>query len=258
MEQKEIESPDPISTEENIQILIKRKEYTAQRINGFRFQWWILLIFLVVGGLLGYSVVAINSFKNYYSFFEALPFVIIGALTGGAIYGYATIFLRMTLQNKIRRIDYRLAQLGVKELQQNIEENFFTNLVQLNFKYLDQYYLQTQEQAGKSFTLASTASIIGLLIICAGIIMMFLDKTSPAYVTTGSGVISELVAALFFYLYNRTILKMSQYHQKLVITQNISLALKITEDMEKGAKQKVQEQIIDRLTIDINKYLSMN
>jgi hypothetical protein len=41
-----------------------------------------------------------------------------------------------------------------------------------------------------------------------------------------------------------------------VSTQNISLALKISEDMETENKAKVQEMIIDRLTADINKYLS--
>jgi hypothetical protein len=87
--------------------------------------------------------------------------------------------------------------------------------------------------------------------------MMFFEKTEPAYVTTGAGVISELIAALFFYLYNRTILKMSQYHHKLVITQNISLALKISEDMEGDNKSKIQEMLVDRLTMDTNKYLSI-
>ena len=57
---------------------------------------------------------------------------------------------------------------------------------------------------------------------------------------------------------NRTVLKMSQYHQKLVITQNISLALKITEDMEdKDAKYESQLKIIDRITDDINKHLTV-
>ncbi len=49
---------------------------------------------------------------------------------------------------------------------------------------------------------------------------------------------------------------MSQYHQKLVITQNISLALKITDDLDKDAKAKCLEILIDRLTTDVNRYLT--
>jgi hypothetical protein len=104
--------------------------------------------------------------------------------------------------------------------------------------------------------LSAFAAVSGLLIVVTGILMMYYGKVEPAYVTTSAGVLSEFIAAVFFYLYNRTILKMSQYHQKLVLTQNISLALKITDDMEKDQKNKALEVIIDRLTIDVNKYLT--
>lgn len=234
-----------------IRILQKQREHINERIHGFRFRGWILITFMTVGGAIGYSYDEVLG-HNYY-----VSHIIFGSLFTGFIYFYTTMLLRVSSQNKIRHIDYELAKLGGEELQKNIEENFFTKLVKINFKYLDQYYLQTQEQADKSFMLAAAASVVGLLIICSGILMMFMDKTNPAYLTTASGVISEIIAALFFYLYNKTVLKMSQYHQKLVITQNISLALRITEDMHEENKQRVQEKIVDSLTIDINKYLTL-
>ena len=49
---------------------------------------------------------------------------------------------------------------------------------------------------------------------------------------------------------------MSQYNQKLVLTQNISLALKMTDEMISEAKQKSLEILIARLTTDVNKYLT--
>jgi hypothetical protein len=146
---------------------------------------------------------------------------------------------------------------GAQHLKDNIEKDFFTKLVEINFKYLDQYYLQTQEQADKSFLISAFAACIGFIIIIIGIVMMSRNsqKLEPAYITTGAGVLSEFIASIFFYLYNRTVLKMSQYHQKLVITQNISLALK-TADALQNSKEKVLEMIIDRLTSDVNKYLT--
>ena len=68
--------------------------------------------------------------------------------------------------------------------------------------------------------------------------MMFLAAYDPKfkdpalkypYVVTAAGILSEFIAAVFFYLYNKTIQKMREYHQKLVLTQNISLALKISD-----------------------------
>lgn len=218
-------------------------------------------IFLITAGVISIISLIIvffpsNQFEltSHTDFNKIYLFAIIGLIlaTSGIVYFLAKNFL----QDKLHNLDYQLIKLGAEELQEDIEENFFTKLVKINFKYLDQYYLQTQEQAKRSFWLASFASITGLIIVTVGITMMFLNKTEPAYVTTGAGLISEFIAAVFFYLYNQTVLKMSQYHQKLVITQNISLALKISEDMDNETKNKTQEMIVDRLTNDINKYLS--
>lgn len=141
-------------------------------------------------------------------------------------------------------------------LQEDLDKDFFTNLVRINFKYLDKYYLQTQEQGDKSFALSAAAAVVGLMIIVAGIVMALLKQTDPAILTTSAGVLSEFIAAVFFYLYNRTILSMGQYHQKLVITQNIALALKITGDLPKEDRVKSQLVLVEALTRDVNHLLS--
>ena len=252
------EKIEMIEPEESIAVLKTKKNHAENRLQGFRFQAWILIVFVIAGGLLGYAFSESLSIEKIHSISEDIPKIIIGAISGAFVYMYFTFGVRITVQNSLRRIDFRLAQLGAEELKENIEENFFTKLVQINFKYIDQYYLQTQEQAAKSFWLATFAAISGLVIILIGIFMMYTRNIEPAYVTTGAGIISQFISAIFFFLYNRTILKMSQYHQKLVITQNISLALKMTDDMDKDSKTKSLELIIDRLTADVNKYLTDN
>lgn len=157
-------------------------------------------------------------------------------------------------------VDRRLATIAVAEkaerLQDELDANFFTNLVKINFKYLDKYYLQTQVQGDKSFLLCAGAALTGLLIIAVGITMMFFGHTQPAYVTTASGVLGEFISAVFFYLYNRTVLKMSEYHQKLVLTQNIALALKIAETLPDQERVKSQQDLIAALTVDVNRLLA--
>lgn len=140
----------------------------------------------------------------------------------------------------------------------SIEEDFFTKLVKINFRYIDQYYYQTQQQANKSFRLSAVAATVGFGIVIVGIVMMFWGIAQPAYVTTAVGLISEFVSAVFFYLYNRTILKMGEYHEKLVLTQNISVALKIAEGLPEKARIQSQQTLIERLTQDVNLYLSDN
>lgn len=238
----------------SIDVLKKRRQHLQELAGAYKFRIGWFSLSLIGASFAAYSI---GSFiKEGSSIEDKMAYAAFGFFIGAALYGYTLTAFKFSVRSKLRYIEYELVQLGAEELQENIEENFFTKLVKINFKYIDQYYLQTQEQAAKSFRLASFASVVGLLIVCLGIFMMFLGKQNPAYVTTAAGIISEFIAAIFFYLYNRTVLKMSQYHQKLVITQNISLALKMSEDMDSENKFKVQEMIIDRLTFDINKYLS--
>ncbi|TBO44466.1 TRADD-N-associated membrane domain-containing protein [Pedobacter kyonggii] len=181
----------------------------------------------------------------------------LGAILSTLLFVFFTLYTRALWQGHLNRIKLKLNEQGAQQLKENLEQDFFNKLVEINFKYLDQYYLQTQEQADKSFWISASAGIVGFIVMITGIIMMYTNASNvqPAYVTTASGVITEFIAAVFFYLYNRTILKMSEYHQKLVITQNISLALKTADSLD-GEKSKSLSLIIDRLTQDVNRHLS--
>lgn len=243
-------------TAESVSILRTRKDHILQQLQTFRFVWWGWLLSSLLGASIGYIYAVNTSIDKSPDGFRITSRVLAGMFFGNFTYAYFVGAFRFMFTSRLRRIEVELVKAGAIELQESIDENFFTKLVQINFKYLDQYYLQTQEQADKSFRLSAFAAISGLLIIVAGVLMMYNGKTEPAYVTTSAGVLSEFIAAVFFYLYNRTILKMSQYHQKLVLTQNISLALKITDDMDKEQKSKALELLIDRLTVDVNKYLT--
>lgn len=185
---------------------------------------------------------------------------LIGFLIGVCFHFFATTVSNFVDRIRIFQLKQELSAKGAEKLKDSISDDFFNKIIEINFKYLDQYYMQTQQQAYKSFSMCVGAAIVGFAVIIVGLVMMFVnpDKVQLAYVTTGAGIISEFIAAVFFYLYNRTVVKMSQYHQKLVITQNISLALKTADEL-KGSQEKREkslEIIIDRLTQDVNKHLT--
>ena len=218
-------------------------------IAGSFFVFYLLLLFFT------------NMFEETFAGFSgtskflitALTFVFASYLLAMMLYG--PIVILKIIFGKIRgEINYVTMQAD--QLQENLEQDFFTKLVKINFKYLDKYYLQTQVQADKSFLLSSIAAAVGLFILVAGIIMMFKGQTEPAIVTAAAGAFSEFIAAVFFYLYSKTVLEMGKYHQKLVLTQNIGLSLKISEDLPDDDRVEVQKKLIESLTADINKYLT--
>jgi len=246
-------------TSSSINVLISQKKQLEERKKTIR-SWRGWTSAVLIGAVATGAIALVihpkpTGTEAYFSFLT--PWLLIGVCIGIMSYGFITWAIKIDLLNELRNIENQLAKLGtIEELNENSEESFFTTLIRINFKYIEQYYLQTQTQAKKSFRLSGFAAIAGLLIITAGIVMMFLQNIQPAYVTTAAGIISEFIASIFFYLYNRTILKMSQYHQKLVMTQNISLALKITDGLQGEQKGRSLELLIERLTKDINKYLN--
>jgi membrane associated rhomboid family serine protease len=245
----------PTQSPSSAEAVVARIREQRDKIRRWRdfFSYRLLLpLFCVFGGLGAVALVYLNEFALSWRDRVAWYAAIIGFLFGLGMFFY----FRLLLSQAIRGQDKLLTGAGIVDLQETLDEDFFTKLVKINFKYIDKYYSQTEAQANKSFTLSAVVAIVALGIIIAGIVMMYLGKTQPAYVSAASGVMGEFIAAVFFYLYNRTIIKMSEYHQKLVITQNISLALKIAEGLPENERVRAQVELIQRLTDDCNRYLT--
>lgn len=160
--------------------------------------------------------------------------------------------LKDDLKNKEKIVD----KLNIKGLTDKLEEDFINNLIKINIHQLTSYNNQTKSQANKSFIIASITSLIGFGIVCFGIWFVYLNKLQPGYFTAGIGVMIEFIAGVIFYLYNKTVVKMGEYHKKLVLTQNIGLALKATDDFECTKKMEVRTKIIEELLKDVNQYLA--
>lgn len=230
-----------------------------------RFSWKVWLIWFFGTAAIGLiSVLSEDrtiASEDPASIVLVLAFMIGMGIFGATVYygGYVAI-RKWFHRNMLKRASRDLVEERAEVLQEGLEHDFFNNLVKINFKYIDRYYLQTQIQADKSFLMSAVAAFVGLLIIIAGIVLMYFGKATsasvtPAHITTATGVICEVIAALFFYLYNRTTMSMTAYHQKLVLTQNIGLALRITQDLPEKERVDAQTSLVEHLSHDINRFL---
>jgi hypothetical protein len=230
--------------------LSNRHRELTDRINAIRFEWVRFILSLLGGALLlGLMVVGFQTQEGKRDWGVVLFMTSIGIGAGATAYRISIAERRSSLRQEALVIE---RQLSVEQLSVAPQEDFFTKLVGINFRYIEQYYLQTREQADKSFNLSAAVATVGFLTVIAGIVLMYRGMTQPAYITAASGVLTEFIGAVFFYLYNRTILKMGEYHKKLVLTQNISLALKISENLGPPDKTQALMQLIDRLSQDVN------
>lgn len=251
----ELEQPPKASLSERIPASIQSKRERLQgELEKAKYQWKYQLLWSVAGLIAAFSLTA-NFVTPSFSRTFLFPVVLLTAAV--AIWYPLSIWIeRLTLQTQIRMQETYLTNVQKEELQTTLEDNFFTKFVQINFRYLDAYYLQTKSQADKTFQLTAAVATISVGIVIAGVALMFFGKVEAAAVTAGAGVLSEFIATVFFYFYNRTIIKMGQYHHKLVITQNIGLAMKIAEGLPESDRIAAQRELIQRLTDEVNRLLT--
>ncbi len=107
---------------------------------------------------------------------------------------------------------------------------YFDSLVKLNVENLEAYYKLVRHHTDKSFMVSIVVGIIGLSLIVAGLVIGFLTPAKTptlSYIASASGIITAFIAGVFFYLYNRTVRQMKEYHDSLLSVQNVLLAFKI-------------------------------
>lgn len=209
---------------------------------------FIGVVFGIVFLTVDLSIIAATKDSSTYTIIGLLGSTIL-AMILAFIYSY---FYLNILENRIRR---RVIGYETENIQEAVQDDVFENAVKLSYKYLDQYYLQIRDQAQKGFVVTVCVSVFGALLIGFGIVLMFMDITSPSYITCASGVITEFIATIFFYMYNKTVTSMSKYHNKLVLSHNISIALKVADTLPEEDKVKSKNLIISELLKDMNSHL---
>ncbi len=194
----------------------------------------------------------------YYDFKDLIPKILI-SITIGIVFAILSMsFLSIFYEMEENRMSRLLLRYETDSIQSEVKEDIFENSIKMSYKYLDQYYDQTREQAQRGFKVTVYVASFGALLIGLGITAMFFGMADPATITCASGVVTEFIAAIFFYLYNKTITSMSNYHNKLVLSHNISIALKVSDTLPTEDKVKAKNKIISELLKDVNSYLIKN
>lgn len=208
------------------------------------------IVSMILTALIAY-LISLSETDYMFKFYNIVVMTISAICVG--IITFSILIFYFDIQENL--IHEKMSGFESEYIQTEIQEDIFENSIKMSYKYLDEYYSQTRDQARKGFYITMGVSVFGAFLVGLGILMMFLEKTEPSYVTCASGVITEFIAAIFFYLYNKTITSMSNYHNKLVLSHNVSIALKVAESLPDNDKIKTKDKIISELLKDVNSYL---
>jgi hypothetical protein len=118
----------------------------------------------------------------------------------------------------------------VEKLEQASGDDVFKYILLINISALEGYVAQTRIQAAQSFRLSQIVAIIGFLILAVGIgigIYLSLNEKPSldiAYLASSAGVLTEFIASIFFYLYNKSLQQINRFHDRLVAMQQTSMS----------------------------------
>ena len=197
---------------------------------------------------------------GHYSYFRDWnqETIVISQVVAIFIFALISVYFNMAMYFEEIKFESHIDQYERQFIQKDVDEDIYESSLKMSYKYLDEYYRQTREQAGKGFLITLSVAIGGAIIICVGIFMMFSGVAEPAYLTTACGVLTEFIASIFFYLYNKTVQSMGDYHNKLVLSQNVAIALKISESIDGPEKNSVKSEMIKELLKDVNQHINEN
>ena len=242
--------------EERIRIEYRRLELRLEQLKKKRSWQTLLILGVLIAVVISVTIfLAIADAWYYKDYKYMVPEAVISVAMGVVFASLGTFCWSMFIETEENRISRMMLGYEIDTIQSELEEDIFENSIKMSYKYLDQYYDQTKDQARRGFKVTVYVACFGALLIGVGIIAMFSGKTNPAYITCAAGVITEFIATVFFYLYNKTITSMSKYHNKLVLSQNISIALKIADSLPSTDNAAAKNKIIEELLKDINNHL---
>jgi len=165
-------------------------------------------------------------------------------------FGIYAHFEAVTSKKKIQQNENKIdLLLGFSETEAPVD--YINKLIELNVTRLEEYYDEVKRHSFLSFSFSLIVGVVGFLLIVTGIVLGYFghgEKMNIAYLSGISGIITEFISGVFFYLYNRTVKQLKTYHNDLIDLQNTLLSFKLVEQVKEGPeKVKLMSNLIDYL-----------
>ncbi|MBN8568979.1 MAG: hypothetical protein J0M18_05070 [Ignavibacteria bacterium] len=194
--------------------------------------------------LLGFVGIIVSTFIDDNE--KEAKYLLLGASVATIISSYLTFFtIAFSVREELNKLSKRAASTSktstlIKSLEKaSSEEEYFNKLINVNLSNMESYYLLVKLQTTKSFRITVFGIIVGFLILISGIVIKsYIKDVGTGDLTIISGVLIEFISAGFFYLYNRTVLQLNIYHDKLVAVQDTMLALRVAQSIKDDPKLK--------------------
>ncbi len=180
------------------------------------------------------------------SLLEFFSGIIAAAIT--TLLGYCTNILITYINNKESKNIKSETDEIVKDIHEQVDYDIF-KLLYKNVRESTEYYIISKRQANKTFTLAIISCIFGIIIyICGFLVVVTLDKDIAIF-TTIAGTVVELVAGLSFWMYNKSLKQLNEYHKRLSSTEKYLTSIQMADKISENKREDMYSWIIERVML---------
>jgi len=110
---------------------------------------------------------------------------------------------------------------------------------------INNYYSTILDQARQSFRWAIIAAGVGLLFFISAVgFLLVTQKSDLSAISVISGALIEVISAINFYLYGRTIAQLDLFHGRLERTQRFLLANSVCEQLKGEEQQSARADLV--------------
>jgi hypothetical protein len=161
--------------------------------------------------------------------------------------------LERSLQERYRGAEEKKSSYA-EQIERAKGDDVFKYLLLIDVSALESYVTQTRLQAEKSFQLSRLIAFLGFSLLLAAVALgavsqLVLTKgLQVAYIATASGAITEFIAGVVLYLYNKTIGQINLFHTELQSSRRMAVALLLRAGVKDAA-------IKDAATVELAKSL---
>lgn len=171
---------------------------------------------------------------------------------------FTTVFSASLLTLVQRFLEKKKTIAEEKEIKYEVEKVFVSfeedkndvlRLMIKNVAELREYYVMNKQQARNSFSAALFISILGFFLFASGIIIFYIvpEKAEIIPYSTIGGIIVEIIAGLFFWLYSKAIKQINIFHTSLQSTEKFLTAIQLVDKVSLEKKDEIYKDIITKI-----------
>ena len=113
-------------------------------------------------------------------------------------------------------------------------DDIFKYILLINISALDEYITLTRLQAEQSFLISKNVALGGCVVMILAIILSICitvggnTNLNAGYLSGIAGIVTESIAGVFLYIYNKTLQQLNLFHDKLILMQQTSMSYMAT------------------------------